>query len=100
VIYFCEDVDIQIVEETIHKLKQKFSYNFIRGDNTLQDWEQMLYMSLCSHNIIANSTFSWWGAYFNNKDKIVCYPSIWFGPELTQHNTKDLYPDGWIKIQC
>jgi hypothetical protein len=99
IIYFCEDVDIQIVEETIHKLKQKCSHNFIRGDNTLQDWEQMLYMSLCSHNIIANSTFSWWGAYFNNnKNKIVCYPSRWFGPELSQHNTKDLCPDDWIKI--
>jgi hypothetical protein len=100
IIYFCEDGDIHIVEETIHKLKQKFSYNFIRGDNTLQDWEQMLYMSLCSHNIIANSTFSWWGAYFNNKDKVVCYPSIWFGPHLANHNTKDLCPDDWIKIQC
>ena len=100
IIYFCEDEDIQIVEETIYKLKQKFSYEFIRGDNTLQDWEQMLYMSLCSHNIIANSTFSWWGAYFNNKDKIVCYPSTWFGPQLSQHNTKDLCPEDWIKIQC
>jgi hypothetical protein len=99
VIYFCEDEDIDNVEEIIHKLKQKFSYNFIRGDNILQDWEQMLYMSLCEHNIIANSSFSWWGAYFNtNKDKIVCYPSVWFGPQLP-NNTCDLFPDGWIKIQ-
>ena len=101
IVYFCEDDDIQIVEETIHKLKQKFPYDFIRGDNTLQDWEQMIYMSLCQHNIIANSTFSWWGAYFNtNKDKIVCYPSRWFGPELSKHNTTHLCPEEWIKIQC
>jgi hypothetical protein len=100
IIYFCEDEDIQIVEETIYKLKQKFSYEFIRGDNTLQDWEQMLYMSLCQHNIIANSTFSWWGAYFNTNNKIVCYPSLWFGPIFNHYNTNDLCPDEWIKIQC
>ena len=56
----------------------------------------MLLMSLTSHNIIANSTFSWWGAYFNNNsDKIVCYPRIWNGSNI---NVKDLIPETWIKI--
>ena len=53
-------------------------------------------MSLCSHNIIDNISFSWWGAYFNgNKDKIVCYPSVWFGPKLANKDTSDLCPDSW-----
>ena len=55
-------------------------------------------MSCCQHNIIANSTFSWWGAYFNsNNNKIVCYPDTWFQPSVI-HNTKDLFPDEWNKI--
>jgi len=50
-------------------------------------------------NIIANSSFSWWGAYFNgNKDKIVCYPSVWFGPKLADKDTSDLCPDSWEVI--
>jgi hypothetical protein len=73
---------------------------FIRVENTFEDWEQMLLMSCCHHNIIANSSFSWWSAYFNKwSDKIICYPSVWFGPEST-HNTKDLCPKNWNKIQA
>jgi len=57
-------------------------------------------MSCCDHNIIANSTFSWWGAYFNNnKEKIVCYPDKWFGPKNANLNTKDLFPENWICVK-
>ena len=99
IIYFCEDVDIVDVTNIISPLSKQFPrYTFIRGENTLEDWEQMLLMSCCHHNIIANSSFSWWGAYLNQtEDKIVCYPSVWFGPSLN-HNTKDLCPPQWTKI--
>ena len=74
-------------------------YNYTRGLDTLDDWQQMLLMSCCHHNIIANSSFSWWAAYLNsNKDKIVCYPSVWFGPSAN-NNTKDLCPSDWTKIK-
>ena len=101
IIYFCEDADIDDVLITIDKLIIKFpEYNFVRGNNSLQDWEQMIYMSCCHHNIIANSSFSWWAAYFNSRsDKIVCYPSVWFGPSAN-NNTKDLCPNEWIKIEA
>jgi hypothetical protein len=99
ILFFCEDSDYSDVLLTIKKLQNKFpDYNFIRGDRTLADWEQLLLMSCCHHNIIANSSFSWWGAYFNlHADKIVCYPSLWFGPALN-HDTKDLCPPEWVKI--
>lgn len=101
IMYFCENEDYEEVNITIKYLEIQFpNYTFIRGENSLEDWEQMLLMSCCHHNIIANSSFSWWSAYFNNwNDKIVLYPSIWFGPTI-QHNTKDLCPPEWNKIQA
>lgn len=99
VYYFTEKHDISEVENNISFLKSKLpNIEFKYVHDIEEDWEEMLLMSMCEHNIIANSTFSWWGAYFNsNPDKIVCYPSNWFGSGLT-HNTDDLFPPKWIKI--
>ena len=100
VLYFCQKKDNNIVEKKITILKEKFpKLKFIKASDEKEDWEQMLMMSCCEHNIIANSSFSWWGAYFNgNKDKIVCYPSVWFGPKLADKDTSDLCPNSWEKI--
>ena len=100
ILFFCEEVDLTDVNIIINKLQLDFpNIDFIRANNLLHDWEQMILMSCCKHNIIANSSFSWWGAYFNaNSNKIICYPSLWFGP-LANNNTKDLCPPEWIKIE-
>jgi hypothetical protein len=67
-------------------------------EDGMEDWQQLLLMSCCNDNIIANSSFSWWGAYFNGTiEKIVCYPDIWFGP-LNPVNTRDLFPESWQEI--
>lgn len=99
VLYFCEVSDLKEVGEIINILKKKFQHiEFICINLYLEDWMQMLIMSCCKYNIIANSTFSWWGAYFNiNSDKIVCYPNKWFGPKLP-HDTSDLFPEEWTQI--
>ena len=49
-------------------------------------------MTRCSDFIIANSTFSWWGAWLANKGKVIA-PKKWFGPNNSHLNTKDLYPE-------
>ena len=57
-------------------------------------------MTKCSDFIIANSSFSWWGAWLStSSEKQVIAPMKWFGPPLdAQHNTKDLYCEGWMKL--
>lgn len=101
ILYFCEKEDNNIVIGKIDKICNMCNVskkNFVKIDDTVTDWEQMILMSCCNHNIIANSSFSWWGAYLNhNPNKIVCYPSIWFGDKL-KNNTSDLFPLEWIKI--
>lgn len=67
------------------------------SDGLLQDFEELSLMSRCRHAIIANSSFSWWGAWLiNNKDKIVVAPSKWF--TNVKINTKDLIPETWIRL--
>ena len=97
--YFCEEDDLEDVLQIISPLAEKFpDYIFERGFKDIDDWEQMLLMSSCHHNIIANSSFSWWAAYLNTwTDKIICYPSVWFGPDI-EHNVKDLPLNNWIRI--
>ncbi len=62
-------------------------------------WLDMILMSKCKHNIIANSSYSWWGAWLNtNQSKIVIAPSIWFANEEQNIQTFDLIPKEWHRI--
>jgi hypothetical protein len=100
VLVFCEENDFIVVEQNINQLKQIYTkIEFIFVSFEIPDWEQMLLMSLCDHNIIANSSFSWWGAYFNSAEKkVVCYPQLWFGPLLQHNDTCDMFPPEWTQI--
>ena len=67
-----------------------------KGENS--DIEELMLMRTCAHHIIANSSFSWWGAWLNtSKEKIVVAPKKWFN-NMPGLNTKDLIPDSWIRM--
>lgn len=58
-------------------------------------------MSLCDHNIITNSSFSWWASYLSKvEDRKVIAPKKWFGPGYAHYITDDLYPEWMIKVEC
>src|SRR5262249_30692563 len=71
----------------------------VRGDAG-RPWEDMALMARCRHHVIANSSFSWWGAWLNRSpEKIVVAPRAWFTPsDLGKRNPGDLYPSGWILV--
>jgi len=70
--------------------------HFIDHNGTGKDYEDLRLMSNCQHHIIANSSFSWWGAWLSaNPDKIVIAPKQWFNDQSI--DSKDLIPNEWVK---
>ena len=104
VLYFCESEDNEYVSGQIARLQNRFpNLEFFKVPDHSEDYEQMLIMSCCNHNIIANSSFSWWGAYLNGfQEKIVCFPSAWFGEGYQNQNYShvDMIPGDWVQIQA
>jgi hypothetical protein len=82
---------------TRDNLQLSYPFTFVDQNNADKDYEDLRLISHCKHHIIANSTFSWWGAWLNDsKDKIVIAPQKWFND--TSVNTEDLIPPTWIRL--
>ena len=81
---------------------ERYSYKNIDGtgklQNTLLPQIDLCLMSLCSGGIIANSSFSWWGAWLqNNRGKVIAPdPNVWFGSAMTHLDTSDIVPKRWM----
>jgi hypothetical protein len=87
-----EKIDrIYVFSDDISWCKENFTDDRIIFVENIEDYEQLYLMSLCNHNIIANSSFSWWGSYLNtNSNKIVIAPKNWYGREFGG-NWQDVY---------
>lgn len=69
---------------------------FVEGNEGVNSYKDMQLMSMCKNNIIANSSFSWWGAWLNdNKDKIICAPNKWYS---VKESVEGECPKEWIRI--
>ena len=72
----------------------------IDGEENQEDVLDLYLMSKIHNNIIANSSFSWWGAWLSElEDKRVLTPPVWFGPKNTHLTMKDLIPDSWEMVE-
>jgi hypothetical protein len=93
-VYFVFSDDMDWVKKNFKSDKKIFYVDF---NDAATNYEDLILMSSCKHNIITNSSFSWWGAWLNtNEEKIVVAPKKWFnGNEL---DYSDIVPKQWYKI--
>lgn len=93
IMFFFSD-DMEWVKKTFGDIKQQ---TFFVNNNADNSWVDILLMSSCKHNIIANSSFSWWGAWLNNNpSRTVVAPQKWNQNKDLDIST--LLPDEWIKL--
>ena len=94
-VFFSDDTD-WVKKNIINQLSKDYQHMIVSHNIGSESHNDMRLMSLCSHNIIANSSFSWWGAWLNRTPgRKVIAPKNWF---LTDKSTVNLYPNDWIKI--
>jgi hypothetical protein len=95
-----EKIHLFIFSDDIEWVKNNLSFPYpitFVSNPAIPDYEELILMSKCAHHIIANSSFSWWGAWLNsNPQKVVIAPAKWFNGKPSTY--KDIVPDSWIKI--
>jgi len=97
ILLFCQEVDNNFVNEYIKIINQHYpNMNYKKVADNIPDWKQILLMASCDNFIIANSTFSWMGAYLAKKEKLVVAPNTWIGPYYKNNKLHDLRPEDWI----
>lgn len=94
----CGPCKVFVFSDDIEWCRQNINFAdvvFVDGNQGDDYWQDMYLMTQCNHNVIANSTFSWWGAYLNrHEDKIVIAPRQW----TTDGDTTGILPSSWIKM--
>ena len=107
--HFPADIPVVVFSDVIDWCKEQEFFKpdrFIMSETTDEfadgqrvPWTDLCLMTLCTDAIIANSSFSWWGAWLiNNPDKTVVAPKKWFGSQYNHYIMSDLIPDEWIQV--
>ncbi len=96
-------IDIFIFTNDILWVRENFilqnaNIHFIEGNNGVNSWKDMALMSYCKNHIIANSSFSWWGAWLSERNGNIYAPYKWFSDVDTKYSIHDFIPDNWIIV--
>lgn len=93
-VFFAFSDEPDWVRENIHI---PFEMQVFGHNGGASNFEDMRLMSACRHHVVANSSFSWWGAWLNpDPDKMVIAPKRWFAdPDMQQH---DIVPEDWLRL--
>lgn len=94
------NLDLFFFSDDIEWVKDNFSDNewnchFITGNTGDDSWKDMALMACCKHHIVANSSFSWWGAWLSTKTGCTYAPFKWVNPESMEFNIHDFVPASW-----
>lgn len=93
------DTKFVMFSDDIQWVKKKFVGEQFIFPKTESNLEDLILMSACENNIIANSSFSWWGGWLNkNPNKLVIAPKQWFKSNKLQQQTKDIIPQEWLTL--
>jgi hypothetical protein len=106
---FPDDIPVIVFSDVIEWCKEQEFFKpdrFLLSETTDEfsdgqrvPWTDLCLMSLCTDAIIANSSFSWWGAWLmKNEDKKIIAPKKWFGKQFAHYDMSNLIPEGWIEI--
>ena len=89
--YFFSD-DIEFIKNNFGFIEEKV---IVEGNIGNCSWKDMCLMKSCKHHIIANSSFSWWGAWLSETNGITYAPRNWFNPQMTNFEINDIVPNNW-----
>ena len=98
---FNSNLPVLIFSDDIQWCKEQELFKPDRFMISESNWNliDLCLMTMCSHHIISNSTFSWWGAWLSGSNHVIA-PSYWFGDTgyTASNNTEDIIPENWVKI--
>lgn len=95
--YFFSDDPPWVKSEMATKVER---FEVIEGNIGSESWKDLYLMSCCTHQVIANSSFSWWAAWLNlNESKTVISPTNWFANPVLNEQAKEVCPPSWIRIE-